>query len=73
VLSYDPKTRFRDLFLIRKKWARTDILPYGTLDNSVQELASTTKELDALLLKYARLSRVGKEIFLTNRHLHELV
>jgi hypothetical protein len=62
ILPFDPKGRFHQLFLARSKWDKNDILPF------VSDLAGNTKELDRLILKHSRVSRVGKGIFLTNRH-----
>jgi len=40
--------RFADLFLTRKPWRAEDIKPY------LSDIAVDTKDLDKLLLKYAR-------------------
>ena len=61
LLPLEPKQRFQDLFLIRKKWSKQDILPF------IEELAPNTKALDVIILKYARLSKVGKQVYLTSR------
>jgi len=47
-LPIDPATRFTDLFLTRARWKAEDIVPY------LSDIAVDTKELDKLLLKYAR-------------------
>lgn len=62
LLPFAAKERFHHLFSVRSKWNKTDILPF------INELAGSTKEMDALILKHSRVSRVGKQIFLTNRH-----
>ncbi|KAI8923472.1 sister chromatid cohesion protein Dcc1 [Entophlyctis helioformis] len=61
VLPSDPKTRFEDLFKIRQKWAREDIVPY------IEDLASSDKDRDLLFLKYARTSKTGTRTFFTSR------
>ena len=40
--------RFTDLFLTRERWKAEDIAPY------LSDIAVDTKDLDKLLLKYAR-------------------
>jgi len=47
-LPTDPATRFADLFLTRARWRAEDIVPY------LSDIAVDTKDLDKLLLKYAR-------------------
>jgi len=47
-LPIDPATRFTDLFLTRARWKAEDIVPY------LSDITVDTKELDKLLLKYAR-------------------
>jgi sister chromatid cohesion protein DCC1 len=47
-LPADPATRFVDLFLTRARWKAEDIVPY------LSDIAVDTKDLDKLLLKYAR-------------------
>ncbi|KAJ3023673.1 Sister chromatid cohesion protein DCC1 [Thoreauomyces humboldtii] len=52
-LPLDAKARFEMLFQVRKKWTRSDVLPY------ISDLAPSTKQLDAILLKYGRMSKTG--------------
>ncbi|KAI0305572.1 sister chromatid cohesion protein Dcc1 [Multifurca ochricompacta] len=47
-LPTDPATRFADLFFIRARWKAEDIVPY------LSDVAVDTKDLDKLMLKYAR-------------------
>ncbi|KAI0268678.1 sister chromatid cohesion protein Dcc1 [Gloeopeniophorella convolvens] len=47
-LPTDPAARFTDLFLTRPRWKADDIKPY------LSEIAVDSKDLDKLLLKYAR-------------------
>ncbi|KAI9509500.1 sister chromatid cohesion protein Dcc1 [Russula earlei] len=47
-LPTDPATRFADLFLTRARWKAEDIAPY------LSDIVVEAKELDKLLLKYAR-------------------
>jgi sister chromatid cohesion protein DCC1 len=47
-LPTDPATRFADLFLTRARWKAEDIVPY------LSDIAVDAKDLDKLLLKYAR-------------------
>ncbi|KAI0256129.1 sister chromatid cohesion protein Dcc1 [Lactifluus subvellereus] len=47
-LPTDPATRFVDLFLTHARWKAEDIVPY------LSDIAVDTKDLDKLLLKYAR-------------------
>ncbi|KAH9961376.1 sister chromatid cohesion protein Dcc1 [Russula dissimulans] len=47
-LPTDPPMRFADLFLTRARWKAEDIGPY------LSDITVDTKELDKLLLKYAR-------------------
>jgi len=47
-LPSDPAMRFADLFLTRERWKAEDIVPY------LSDIAVDTKDLDKLLLKYAR-------------------
>ncbi|KAI9206981.1 sister chromatid cohesion protein Dcc1 [Polychytrium aggregatum] len=61
-LSLEAKQRLEELFTIRKKWSRSDLLPY------VSDLAPSVKKLDALLLKYTRMSKVDTEVFYTFRY-----
>ncbi|KAI9021100.1 sister chromatid cohesion protein Dcc1 [Hyaloraphidium curvatum] len=52
-LSLDPATRFRQLFDRRQRWSESEFVPF------VEDLAPTKKALDALLLKFARVSSAG--------------
>ncbi|KAI9014689.1 sister chromatid cohesion protein Dcc1 [Gaertneriomyces semiglobifer] len=61
VLPMDAKPRFEMLFQVRRKWLRQDILPY------IDDLASDPKKLDAILLKYGRMSKVTDQTFYTSR------
>ncbi|KAF8482774.1 sister chromatid cohesion protein Dcc1 [Russula ochroleuca] len=47
-LPTDPAMRFADLFLTRERWKAEEIVPY------LSDIAVDTKDLDKLLLKYAR-------------------
>ncbi|KAF8492326.1 hypothetical protein F5888DRAFT_1729779, partial [Russula emetica] len=47
-LPTDPAMRFADLFLTRERWKAEHIKPY------LSDIAVDTKDLDKLLLKYAR-------------------
>jgi sister chromatid cohesion protein DCC1 len=47
-LPSDPVTRFADLFLTRARWKAEDIVPY------LSDIAVDRKDLDKLLLRYAR-------------------
>lgn len=63
-----PAARFAALFSVRKKWDKKDILPYiEELVGTGLEPLANSKAIDALILKFARISRVGRGIFLTNR------
>jgi Sister chromatid cohesion protein Dcc1 len=62
VLSFHPRERFRQLFDVRAKWEKGEVMAY------IDDLATGAKELDAVILKHARVSRVGKTVYLTNRH-----
>ncbi|KAI9337564.1 sister chromatid cohesion protein Dcc1 [Obelidium mucronatum] len=55
------KDRLEHLFQVRRKWASTDIMPY------IQDLAENKKKLDLMLLKYARLSKVGETVYYSSR------
>eukprot|EP00842_Homolaphlyctis_polyrhiza_P000220 jgi/Hompol1/1199/HPOL_004540-RA len=59
ILSSDPQQCFEDLFKIRKKWLKDDILPY------VEDLASSEKERELLFLKNARTSKTNGATFYT--------
>ncbi|KAI8820432.1 sister chromatid cohesion protein Dcc1 [Fimicolochytrium jonesii] len=62
LLPMDAKSRFETLFRCRKKWSGAEIMPY------VEDLAPTAQKLDAVLLKFARVSRVGGTTFYTSRY-----
>jgi sister chromatid cohesion protein DCC1 len=47
-LPTDPAMQFADLFLTCKHWKAEDIKPY------LSDIVVDTKDLDKLLLKYAR-------------------
>ncbi|KAH8994018.1 sister chromatid cohesion protein Dcc1 [Lactarius akahatsu] len=47
-LPVDPVARFSDLFLTRPRWKAEDIVPY------LSDIAVDSKDLDKLLLRYAR-------------------
>jgi sister chromatid cohesion protein DCC1 len=47
-LPIDPAMRFADLFLTRARWKAEDIAPY------LSDIAVDKKDLDKLILKYAR-------------------
>ncbi|KAI9442354.1 sister chromatid cohesion protein Dcc1 [Lactarius indigo] len=47
-LPVDPVARFSDLFLTRPRWKADDIVPY------LSDMAVDSKDLDKLLLRYAR-------------------
>ncbi|KAJ3221238.1 hypothetical protein HK099_003669 [Clydaea vesicula] len=59
------KKRFADLFYNKAKWKLDEILPY--IDDLVEGGAENRKGLNALLLKYARKSIVGKDEEYTGR------
>ncbi|KNC96271.1 uncharacterized protein SPPG_08423 [Spizellomyces punctatus DAOM BR117] len=61
LLPMHEKPRFEALFQVRKRWAHEDIVPY------ISDLAPTTKQLDAILLKYARMFKVGQQTMYTSR------
>ncbi|KAL2918788.1 Ctf8p and Ctf18p associating protein [Polyrhizophydium stewartii] len=56
-----PKARFEELFKIRKKWLREDLIPY------VSDLTSSDKDLELMIIKNARISKQGTRTFLTSR------
>lgn len=83
LLPLDAKSRLETLFQVRKKWLYADILPYSKYITStvtckcmqsliiivlVSDLAPSTKKLDAILLKYARMSRVDDQAYYTSRY-----
>ena len=47
-LPVDPPARFADLFFRRPRWKADDIVPY------LSDIAVDRKDLDKLLLRYAR-------------------
>ncbi|CAI7999148.1 Sister chromatid cohesion protein DCC1 [Geodia barretti] len=51
-LPQEPADRFNCLFSARQRWTQNDIEPY------IDDLATPTQSLSALLLKYARVSTV---------------
>jgi sister chromatid cohesion protein DCC1 len=51
-LPQEPPDRFNCLFSARQRWTQNDIEPY------IEDLATPTQSLSALLLKYARVSTV---------------
>jgi sister chromatid cohesion protein DCC1 len=53
--------RFADLFLTRERWKAEDIKPY------LSDIAVDTKDLDKLLLKYARASTDKDGLWYTAR------
>ncbi|KAJ3290552.1 Sister chromatid cohesion protein DCC1 [Borealophlyctis nickersoniae] len=61
LLPMDAKQRFERLFHERRKWEYEDLLPY------ISDLAPNTKKLDAILLKYARMSKVEGKTFYSSR------
>ncbi|XJO74239.1 hypothetical protein BDV3_005090 [Batrachochytrium dendrobatidis] len=61
LLATDPRMRFEDLFKIRKKWLREDMLPF------IEDLATTDKARELLLLKNARISKQGSNTYFTPR------
>ncbi len=61
-LPCGPQQRFAALFGVRAKWDREEMLPF------ISGLAASQKELDAMILRFARVSRAGGKVFLTNRH-----
>ena len=54
-LDMEPKARFQQLFLVKKKWPRQDLLPY--VEDLVDPPGANLKKLDALLLKHTRSSK----------------
>jgi len=61
VLSADAKTRFQQIFQEREKWRAEDLAPY------LEDLAPTQKQMDALLLKFARISTLHGVKYFTKR------
>lgn len=72
-LERDPKSRFQQLFLTKKKWARQDMLPYveDLVESSPSATAAATainiKKLDSLFLKYTRSVKEAGIVFYTGR------
>ncbi len=61
-LSADAKTRFEQIFQEREKWRAHDLVPF------LEDLAPDQKKMDALLLKFARVSTgAAGERFYTRR------
>ncbi|ORX81970.1 hypothetical protein BCR32DRAFT_292942 [Anaeromyces robustus] len=60
-LSHDIKQRLEELFYAKPKWKDSSLLPY------LQDIESNKKIIDRALIKYARVSRVGKQIYYTSR------
>ena len=60
-LEREPKQRFQQLFQSRKKWSRSEILPY------VLDLAESEKKLDVVFLKFARMSKEGSTVYYSSR------
>eukprot|EP00833_Pecoramyces_ruminatium_P016443 jgi/Orpsp1_1/1190475/evm.model.d7180000079234.1 len=60
-LSHDIKQRLEELFYAKPKWKDSSLLPY------LQDIESNKKIIDRALIKYARVSRVGKQVFYTSR------
>ncbi|KAG4108214.1 hypothetical protein H8356DRAFT_1022876 [Neocallimastix lanati (nom. inval.)] len=60
-LSHDMKQRLEELFYAKPKWKDSSLLPY------LQDIESNKKVIDRALIKYARASRVGKQIYYTSR------
>jgi sister chromatid cohesion protein DCC1 len=61
-LSSNVKVRFQELFKVRPKWNREDMLPF------LLDLAPTIKELNPIILKYTRESKQGNVSFLTAKY-----
>ncbi|KAJ3322649.1 Sister chromatid cohesion protein DCC1 [Boothiomyces sp. JEL0866] len=61
ILPSDPKLRFKELFKIRSKWVKEDVFYY------IQDFAKTLKELDPIIMKYARVSKDNGIAYLTSR------
>lgn len=55
-LPLAPAARFQELFLTRSQWTKEDLEPF------IKDLATDGKKLDALLLKFARVSRTKIEV-----------
>jgi len=60
-LSHDIKQRLEELFYAKPKWKDSSLLPY------LQDIESNKKIIDRALIKYARVSRVGKQIYYASR------
>ncbi|KAI8898550.1 sister chromatid cohesion protein Dcc1 [Globomyces pollinis-pini] len=61
ILPSDSKEKFSKLFKIKPKWMKSDILPY------ISDLADNAKELDAITLKYSRVSTINNNTYYTSR------
>jgi hypothetical protein len=69
-LSLEVKTRFKELFKVQSKWKRDDFIPYSRcflFIFLVQDIVESTKDLDALMLKYARSSKQAGLCYLSPR------
>ncbi|KAJ3049463.1 Sister chromatid cohesion protein DCC1 [Rhizophlyctis rosea] len=60
-LPSEAKQRFERLFDVKRKWSYDELLPY------IDDLAPDKKKLDALLMKYARMSKSANTMFYTSR------
>lgn len=60
-LPLEHPARFADLFLMRTRWRAVDISPF------LVDCAVDKKEREKLLLKYARATTEGKDVFYTAR------
>ncbi|KAI7852430.1 sister chromatid cohesion protein Dcc1 [Circinella umbellata] len=60
-LSVDPAQRFASLFAEKKQWTPEQIIPY------IQDLASTPKARDALLLKFTRTQKSNGQVLYGSR------
>jgi sister chromatid cohesion protein DCC1 len=61
ILPVEAKQRFQELFKVRSKWNKAEILPY------IDDLAGNLKELEPLIIKYCRISRQGENTFCSSR------
>lgn len=60
-LPFEPKARLAELFRVRHRWTAQELDPY------VNDLAPDKKRLDALLLKYTRVQKIGNLVVYTSR------
>ena len=60
-LSVDPAQRFASLFAEKKQWTPEQIMPY------INDLASTSKARDALLLKFTRTQKNNGQVLYGSR------